>query len=344
MQLIILLILTGCGKSREEIDHLPAQASEKNIVKVHKVEHGSFHREIASNGKLVAARKSDLRFSQSLNIVRIYVRNGDRVKRGQRLAELDTTDGIIALRHAEDQLERAQMEYRDILVKMGLDPYKIDQVPKEIVHSARVMSNYNKALVDLQSEREKFKRLVLRSPFDGIVCNLFDREDNLSVVSDAFCSVVDDSEFEAEFSILESELSLVEKNAAVSITPFALDVTCMGQVSRINPIVDENGVITVHARIKNRDRNLYEGMQVKVIVRQTFKDQLLVPNNGIVIRNGKTIAFTWSKGFAKWNDVEVGLRNSSFTVVTKGLDVNDTLIISENVSLNNGTKVEIDFE
>lgn len=61
----------------------------KNEVTTQILKKRNFDHELVSNGKVNARSKADLRFETGEVIARIYVKNGDRVHKGQKLAELD---------------------------------------------------------------------------------------------------------------------------------------------------------------------------------------------------------------------------------------------------------------
>lgn len=52
----------------------------------------------------------------------IYVKNGDRVKRGQKLAELDLFTLRNKLEQAENSLKQAELEMQDVLIGQGYAP------------------------------------------------------------------------------------------------------------------------------------------------------------------------------------------------------------------------------
>ena len=59
----------------------------KNEVAVQILKKRDFHHELMSNGKISARGKADLRFETGEVIAHIYVKNGDRVQKGQKLAD-----------------------------------------------------------------------------------------------------------------------------------------------------------------------------------------------------------------------------------------------------------------
>ena len=61
----------------------------KNEVAFQILKKRDFNHELVSNGKISARGKADLRFETGEVIAHIYVKNGDRVQKGQKLADLD---------------------------------------------------------------------------------------------------------------------------------------------------------------------------------------------------------------------------------------------------------------
>ncbi|MBD5198843.1 MAG: biotin/lipoyl-binding protein, partial [Bacteroidales bacterium] len=93
--LLTIGLFSSCSgstdKSERENDSistvLPSKIAE---VKVMKLEPKVFNHEIISNGKMSAHDFADLRFSGSDDVIdRIYVKNGDYVRKGQPIASLD---------------------------------------------------------------------------------------------------------------------------------------------------------------------------------------------------------------------------------------------------------------
>ena len=143
-----------------------------------------------------------------------------------------------------------------------------------------------------------------------------------------------------EFSVLENELSFVKKNLAVTITSFVdKSKNYMGVVSEINPMVDENGLIQVKAKVNIPDNTLFDGMNVKVIINQPIHDVIVIPKEALVLRSNKEVVFTVKEGLAKWNYVEVLDENSSSYALKKGLKLGDTIIVSGNMNLSHDARV-----
>ena len=96
----------------------------------------------------------------------------------------------------------------------------------------------------------------------------------------------------------------------VVITPYAGGGAFEGSVSEINPLVDANGMVKVKAAV-NAGGKLFSGMNVKVSVRRSLGEQLVIPKTAVVLRSGKQVVFTLKEGKAMWNYVNTGLENAT---------------------------------
>ena len=98
-------------------------------------------------GKVVTARFADLSFETALPIERVLVRNGQRVRRGQVLAQLDLfklRNAIEkqqrAVEQAQLQIEQAYLQMQDVIISQGYDPDKASAIPADVKHNADVKS------------------------------------------------------------------------------------------------------------------------------------------------------------------------------------------------------------
>lgn len=322
---------------------------DKNDVSVMKLKKQRFSHELVSNGKITAHRKAELRFETTETVANVYVKNGDRVRKGQKLAELDDFKLHNALQQSEYALERAKLELQDVLIGQGYAVDKFDQVPPEVMKLAKVKSGYDQSLAQYELAKRAEERAILTAPFDGIVANLFTKPYNLSNTSEAFCTIVDAGSMEADFTVLESELSLIKVGDRVVVIPYADSaVRYDGKVSEVNPSVDSNGMVKVKALVDGKGK-LFSGMNVRISVRRSLGNQLVIPKSAVVLRSGKQVVFTLEKGKALWNYVQTGLENADSCIVsnkeeqgvTDGLLEGDSVIVSGNVNLAHEAPVKV---
>jgi len=344
--LFFITFITSCKTEAKPKDE--AIVSIQNVpinpqVEIMDLENGTFNREILSNGKLFALKKAELRFPINEVLERIFVKNGERVQKGSTLAMLDNFTFKNNLNRSKTSFEKAKVDLQDVLIGQGYNTDDLSKIPSEVVRMSKIKSGYDNALYDLESAEHTYQSTILRAPFSGIICNLKAKENN-QPGNDPICTLVDNSCFEAEFSILESELSNVKKGQKVEIIPFSKnEIVQNGVITEVNPLIDENGLVTVKARVYNAQNNLYEGMNVRVLIKQAFPNCLVVPKQALVLRSGKEVVFTYEDGFAKWHYVKTTDENSTSYVVTGDIKAGEKVIISGNLNLGSGARVEIKY-
>lgn len=337
LYLLPILFLAACSGEKKDVPSeagvstvLPDAKSEVHTIILKKQD---FNHELVSNGKISAKGFANLRFQSAEAISRIWVKNGDQVKKDQKLAELDKFRLTNKLEQAKDAMEKAKLELQDVLIGQGYAPDSYDKVPAEVMQLAKVRSGYdqNKAQYELTKYEEE--NATLKAPFDGTVANLFAKPFNSANTSEVFCTVVDTRNLEVEFTVLESELALIKTDDKVIITPYANPTsTHSGNISEINPLVDEKGMVRVKARM-NETGKLFSGMNVRVSVHRSLGKQLVIPKSALVLRSNKQVVFTLKDGKAYWNYIHTALENATEYTVVEGLKEGDKVIISGNINL-----------
>ena len=340
------LVSCGNGKDAETDGNRLAYRPEINKVDVVTLEKKDFPMQLLSNGKLSAAGRSQLYFGQTGTVTAINVANGERVSEGKTIAELDGRDFRLALESARVALSQAKLEYLDVLAGLGYSPADTSSAPASVLELAKVRSGYSSAKLEYAKAARNFEGTVLTAPFSGkiadIKLNVWEQSG-----SEPFCTLIDDSSFKVEFSVLESEYSFLEKGQEVKVLPFAGSGSPVrGKISSINPKVGDNGLVSVEAVIPG-DGRLIDGMNVKVTVERVLSRQLTVPKSAVVVRDNLDVLFRYNDGKAEWVYVNILNANSESYVVEANSDRGATLsegelvIVSGNLNLADGSDVAL---
>lgn len=302
----------------------------------------TFTYDLVSNGKVEAGEYVDLRFAVTGAVIdRIMVRNGQRVSKGQILAELDRFKLENAVTTARNSLERSRLDLADALIGQGYDPEKPSAIPDEVMRLARLRSGVAQAEVQLREAERALSDATLRAPFDGTVANLFQKAGNLPDGSQPFCRVIASGGMEVTFPVLESELPIVAPGDAVEVKSYSSDKSYSGRVSSVNPIVDNDGMVKVCAAVSG-GAGLYDGMNVRVVIKRELEEALVVPKSAVVLRSGgRKVVFTYRDGKAMWNYVTTTLENMNEFVVTEGLEPGQEVIVSGNINLAHESPVRV---
>lgn len=211
---------------------------------------------------------------------------------------------------------------------------------------AEITSGYYAAKYNLQTARTTLGDATLRAPFAGRIADV---SAHAHQTNDKICTLIDDTQFDVEFKVLEAELPHMAVGQVVKVTPFAADSTTYeGRVTAVNPKVDEKGLVKLVARISNHGGRLLDGMNVRVVAEKRVDHMFVVPKDAVVERDGYHVLFRYVDGKAVWTYVDVLHANINSYAVTgcqrKGttLRVGDVVITSGNLNLADGTPVKVE--
>lgn len=301
-------------------------------VTVMELQPSVFSHEIISNGRLTAKEKVDINFQNPGLISAIYVKNGQHVSKGQKIASLDSYKLQNQLAKDKNAVESARLEMQDVIIGQGYDPQHPEKVPHDVMDLARLRSGLKQAELAVEATQRELADATLVAPISGTIANLTIKNHSMSSASEPFCRIINEGNMDVEFSVLESELPMIKQGDAVSVTPFSGGELRQGKVTEINPMVDENGMVKVWASVAGGNC-LIDGMNVRVSVKRAVEKALVVPKSAIVLRSGRPVVFTLEGDKAMWNYVTTGLENLSEYTITEGLEPGMKVITTGNINL-----------
>ena len=342
---LVSIFFQSCGDN-ETAEAVPNVefVSEAIKVEIAQVNVGPFSTEINSNGKLEAVRKTDLKFESDGLIKKIFVTNGMSVGRGQAIASQTTSHLVSETNKNNEALAKARLNMEDILLGFGHSLSDGAEIPEEILRMAEARAGIAEANNQITQTKKRIADANLRAPFSGVIANVSSTEGSLSSVSEKVCTLIDNSELLVSFFVLEHEYGFITKGDSVMLSPVAFhDKSYKGTIEYINPLVDENGLIEVKAKVQNKDAELIDGMNVEVTVKKTYDQLISVPKSALIERQNRDVVFTYENGKAVWNYVTKSFENNDSIVIDKGLEAGAKIIIAGNTNLAHDTKVELDY-
>ncbi|RRO26125.1 efflux RND transporter periplasmic adaptor subunit [Flavobacteriaceae bacterium 14752] len=313
-------------------------------VNVTQAKDTTFYKQIIANGRVEARYRSDLRFRTAEVLDQIFVQNGDRVKKGQKLAQLNQDNVKNNLLQAQVNLATAENKMLEMKAEFQVSKKPDSLIRPEVLSNIQIRSGLREANARLKQAQIALQQTILKAEFDGVVANLITKEGNYISPSEVFCTLISQDNLDVIFNLMEDELSYVSKGMSVDIQPFSNSTkTYTAEVIEVNPFVDENGLVRIKAHIQNPDRDLFDGMNVKVFIKQPIEDVLVVPKSALVLRSNREVIFTLKDSLSKWNYVKVKDQNTSHYAISEGLNSNDTIIISNNINLSHDATVDATF-
>lgn len=343
LMLAILFACTNKNDSQQAKNERSVTESITEVDTIH-LKYTDFKQQLICNGKLEAMARSEISFPADGIITKILVHNGNRVTKGQILAITDKDEKQQLLSNAEKEKERADIMLADKLISLGYDGVN-DNVPADVMKRAKITSGFYNAAHQLTMAQKALADCELRAPFSGRIA---DMQCQPYQKADKFGLLINDSFFNVEFSVLESELKWITVGQAVTVTPFIDEHKAFsGTIQHINPTVNDKGLVNISARIKNTDNILLDGMNIRVTVEKTIPDMLIVPKSAVVERDGYNVVFITDNSTAVWTYVDILQSNMTHHAITgcarkeTKIMAGQAVIVSDNQNLADGTRIKI---
>jgi RND family efflux transporter MFP subunit len=307
---------------------------------------------LSGSGYLVPARPFIAVGSRvSGRIARYLVDEGDRVRAGQAMVELDpkpfqaTVDQVRAsLRSARAQLDLAESELAraERLVEQGV-------LAEEDYDRRRSEARVGRARVaelkaSLQRAETDLEDAVIRAPTDGVVLETYKQPGEIAVPggfsgSGDLLRLANLSELRAELDVNESDLTRVSLGQAAEIVPDAFpERTYAGRVVKLAPQIDrQKGTREVEVVVVDPDDRLLPDMSVRVVFFESLpqpsgsaKASTVVPR-GALRRDDEARPFVWTvrDGHADRATVEVDRVLGDRVVLASGLAGGERVIVGE---------------
>ncbi len=189
------------------------------------------------------------------------------------------------------------------------------------------------AQLSLDQARHQLEGTILTAPHDGTVTVVGVKEGELSGGQPAFV-LTDLSEVHIDVNVDEIDIGRVAPGQPVTVTLEALpDDTLTGQVDRIAETAQlESGVVTykVSIRLLPSGAPLRVGMTSNVdIVTERRESALLVPNRFIRVdrTTGQAFVDILAGEEIHPTEIQIGLRDETFSEVLAGLDEGDVVVL-----------------
>jgi membrane fusion protein (multidrug efflux system) len=273
--------------------------------------------------------------SKTSNVVTaVMFRDGERVKRGQVLVQLDaaqTRADVAAAEAALAESERLYNRSRELLATDALSKAQFDQL------EATLKANRAR----LEAARARAEDTVIRAPFSGRV-GLRRVSVGTFISPGAVITTLDDtSVIKLDFSVPENFLSTLREGLTVRASaPAFPGRTFAGKVASIDSRVDMNTrSVTVRALLSNEDGALRPGMFLNVTLANDEREALIIPEQALTPEAERQFVFVVEDGKAARREVRIGGRRPGSVEVIAGLAAGEFVIVEGTQKVRDGAQV-----
>lgn len=336
------MLLPACSKEKET-----AAADKAEEIPTVKIEHVG-EKDVVQGSTYTATVEADktnnISAAMQNRIKEIYVDEGQRVTKGQKVVVLDdiNTDTYrIQVENARANLASITVDYN-----RALELYKIGGGTKQAVDqmNTQVINAKNALAAAERTLRNAQENTVLTSPISGVVtARNYDPGDMTGQLPILTISQV--QPVKIVINVSESELSKVKNGMAASATFDTYgDKEFGGYVTMVSPTVDTSSrTFAVEVTLPNKENLILPGMFGRVTLNFGSERHVVVPDKAVVKQpgSGNQYVYVYSNGKVEYVKVELGRRIDDSYEIISGLPSEAEVVVSGQAKLANGIKVKV---
>jgi len=306
--LLMALLLWGCG-SKDADPPKPSSNSSKVILEERKVEvtevvSRSISYAVSAVGSLKTLEDVTISPKKAGIIEKILVKEGDRVKKGQILVQLDEVDAKLQVEMSEARVKEAEASLET---------------------NRTTLVRYQKLWENKVIPQQTYDEIILRVKLDEARLALAKAELNLAKQNLLDHRIVSPIKGVINLKIAFSE----EKYFAI--------------LRFISPTADPNTRnVKMKALVQNPDYRLKPGFFAEVSIQTGGNPAaLIIPESALFSQEGKLFTYTVQDETAKRKEVETGVRFDGKVEILKGIQKGDRVVTAGHEQLSEGMKVKV---
>lgn len=282
---------------------------------------------VYASGSIVPNEEVNLQSEVSGRLIKLNIREGSFVSKGQLIAKLADDDlraQMKRLKYEDDLASQIELRQKKLL--------DIDAISKEEYDLA--VNKLNTLGADKEFLEVQIAKTSVHAPFSGRIGFKNISEGAYVTPSVVIAHLVQTDPVKVDFSIPEKYANAVAVGREITFEIDGMEDRFLAKIIAIAPSVDEDlRTLKLRALADNGLGLLRPGMFVRVELPLESKHSIMVPTEAVMpILKGK-IAFIKMDGKANQVEVSTGLRTDRNIQILEGIEVGDSVIVSALMTL-----------
>ena len=283
------------------------------------------------------------------------VEEGTPVKRGERIATLESRDYVAQMHAAEAALKSAEATLADkrrewdraeMLFKEGSATEQ--ERDRALADRERAAAAVEQAQAQVEIAQINLDETRLVAPMDGVVSARHVEPGALLPVGAQVVTItqVDTLRFQVSVpTTLYAQLALNETGIDIEIDAYPGEPV-KATLSRIYPVAEsETRTVRIETLIDNAAGRYLPGMfATGTLALNERKNVLVVPFDAVIRNVDRNLVYRVQDGIARATDVRLGIRADDVVEIVEGLADDDEIIIVGQQRLADGVRVRLDTQ
>ncbi len=349
---VCILVFFSCTSENKE-----GQKEQEMILPVLEITKTDTQLLVDYVSDIQAVKNVEIRARVNGFLEKIFVDEGQSVKKGQLLFQINDLEYTTDLARAKANVSNAQAEAKAAELEVSrtklLVEKKVISSTEYELASARLRAanaKVEEALALQASAQNKLSLTNIKSPFDGIIDRIPLKIGSMIDPGALLTTISDIHDVFAYFHISESEYLRIKKGMSdtrqnVPVQLILADGTKYLQEGRIETVdgeINENtGAIAFRARFPNPDKLLRHGASGKVRLISEIKDAMLIPQKSVFEIQDKNYVFVvGSDNIVKMRGFTYSKRVANFYIAEQGLMAGEKIVYEGVQNIRDGIKIK----
>jgi len=352
--IVVMLILSACSKdepAEDKSNKRSKQQQDKAIsVMVEKVIPKNLEEYINFTGKLEGITDITLSSQTHGEVVEIYKKLGDWVKKGESIGNIDNTGHKNQLEQAKASLLAAEatLDVAEMQMQASEKLYKDQNISEaEYIQATSsfksAKAGFNGAKAILENAQLNFDNSRFTAPVSGYIAEMNLEVGQAIAAGMQVCTIVDSRKLVIKTGIGESGIIYVKKGQQVEIFHDSHPDTYIGTITGVG-IKPVNGATNYPVEIimDNPECKLFAGMVIEGRIRSNIHENVVFTSlNNIVQEYDQKYVFLIEDNIARQRKITIGKKVGENVIITSGIEKGELLVIEGMENLEEGSSVEI---
>lgn len=338
---VIGIMVLKIGVERERLEQVRMAALKKEIpaVKVITLTLEPIRLEDRINlpGQVEPQEDLWIKTEVSGQVTKIRVMEGQKVRKGQVLVEIDDRDYRSRLARIEANYDLIKQEYNRYL-----------SLAEKKITAQNILDEIEARLKDVTAQRKEaqlaLSRTHIASPIDGRLNQISPTRGHLLKIGDRVAQILNLDTVKVTVGVPESDVAAFFdlEEATVSIEALGdLRVTGKKLFLSYQPRSLAR-LYDLELVVPNPDGRIRPGMFARVeLVKAVFDNALVVPLYAVIAQNDERFVFVANDGHAKKRPVSLGVLTGWQVQITSGLAAGDRVVVVGHRFLDEGHAIEV---
>ncbi|WP_452220190.1 efflux RND transporter periplasmic adaptor subunit [Lacinutrix salivirga] len=275
---------------------------------------------------------------------RVYVKEGQKVSKGQTLAKIE--DGGLSQQLAQTQIQ-ANLAKTTFERQQRLWNQKIGSE----IQYLQAKSNYEAQAEVVNQIKEQISKTIVRAPFSGTIDDVItDQGSMVGAGQTQLMRIVNLDDMYIETEVPERYITDVKKDKAVEVMFPVLGKTIQSKIRQAGSFINPaNRTFKVEIAVPNKDKDIKPNLTARLKINDYTNEDAILIKQSIISENANGEQYVYviegkkenGEGTAKRVIIETGKTQGDFIEVLKGIDDNAELIEEGARSVKDGQTVKI---